>query len=117
MWKNILQEVLAILNYRVSGGDKYLEKHLESYSKNASYISKTTQNESIQCCGEIIKKNLLQDIKKPIFSVAEASDTSNKEQMSLVPRFVDKKFDILEEFLGFLHCKSGLSGKALSETL
>ena len=42
---------------------------------------------------------------------------SNKEQMSLVLRFVDKNFDVQKEFLGLLHCKSGLSGKALSETL
>ena len=42
---------------------------------------------------------------------------SNKEQMSHVLRFVDKYFDVREEFLGFLHCKSGLSEKALSETL
>ena len=37
--------------------------------------------------------------------------------MSLVLRFVAKNFDVREEFLGFLHCKSSLSGKALSETL
>ena len=37
--------------------------------------------------------------------------------MSLVHRFVDKNFDVREEFLGLLHCKSSLSGKALSETL
>ena len=37
--------------------------------------------------------------------------------MSLVLRFVDKNFDLREEFLCFLHCKSGLSGKPLSETL
>ena len=42
---------------------------------------------------------------------------SNKEQMSLVLGSVDKHFDVREEFLGFLHCKSGLSVKALSETL
>ena len=47
----------------------------------------------------------------------EASDTTNKERMSLVLRFVDKNFDSKEEFLWLLHCKSGLSGKALSETL
>ena len=29
----------------------------------------------------------------------------------------DKNFDLEEDFLWFLHCKSGLSGKALSETL
>ena len=42
---------------------------------------------------------------------------SSKEQMSLVLRIVDKDFDVREEFLGFLDCTSGLSGKALSETL
>ena len=44
------------------------------------------------------------------------SGTPNKEQMSLVHGFVDKNFDVQEEFLGLLHCKSGLPGKALSET-
>ena len=37
--------------------------------------------------------------------------------MSLVLSFVDKNFDVREEFFGFLHCKTGLSGKPLSETL
>ena len=37
--------------------------------------------------------------------------------MSFVLRFVNKNFDVREKFLGFLHCKSSLSGKALSETL
>ena len=57
---------IEILNCRVRDGDKDLEKHLESYSKNASSISKTNQNEGIKCCGEIIKENLLQDIKNLI---------------------------------------------------
>ena len=35
----------------------------------------------------------------------EASDSSHKEQMSLVLRFVDDKMDIREEFIAFLHCK------------
>ena len=55
---------IELLNYRVRDGDKDLEKHLESYSKNASYISETTQNELIECCGQIIRENLLQNIKK-----------------------------------------------------
>ena len=37
--------------------------------------------------------------------------------MSIVLRFVDKNFDVGEEYLGVLHCKLGLPGKALSETL
>ena len=50
---------IELLNHRVRGGDKDLGKHLESYSENASYISKTTQKELIKCCGQIIKKSLL----------------------------------------------------------
>ena len=118
--KGSVGNFIELLNYRVRVGNKDLEKHLESFSKNSYYISKTTQNELIQCCGEIIKENLLQDIEKSqYYSVIaeEALGTSNKEQMSLVLRFVDKNLDVREEFLGFLHCKSGLSGKALSEML
>ena len=37
--------------------------------------------------------------------------------MSFVLRFVDKDGEIREEFLGFLHCELGLSGKALAETI
>ena len=116
----IVDNFIELLNYRVIGGDKYLGKHLKSYTKNSSYISKTTHNELIECCGQIIKENLVQDFKKSeYYSVIadEASDMSSKEQMSLVLRSVDKDFDVREEFFGFLHCKSGLSGKALSETL
>ena len=53
---------IELLNYRVRGGDKDLVKHLQSYFKNASYISKTTQNELIECWGQIIKEKLLQDV-------------------------------------------------------
>ena len=35
---------IELLNYRVRGGDNDLGKHLESYSKIASYIPKTTQD-------------------------------------------------------------------------
>ena len=37
--------------------------------------------------------------------------------MSFVLRFVDKDDEIREEFLGFLHCKFGLSGETLAETI
>ena len=71
---------IELLNYRVRGRDKDLEKHLESYSKNAFYLSKATQSDLIECYGQIIKENI--DIKKrkyyPVIA-DEASDTSNKE--------------------------------------
>ena len=45
----------------------------------------------------------------------EASDTSVKEQLSLVIRFVDEYSNIREEFLGFLYCEDGTSGKTISD--
>ena len=47
----------------------------------------------------------------------EASDCSNQEQLSLVIRYVDSDCVTREEFLGFLHCDLGFSGKALAETV
>ena len=37
--------------------------------------------------------------------------------MSLVLRFVDKGGEIRKQFLGFLHCELGLTGKASAETI
>ena len=73
--------------------------------KNVSYISKTTQNKLIECRGQIMKESLLQDIKKSqYYSVIadEASDTSNKEQMSLALRFVDKNYLCTRGIYGLL---------------
>ena len=38
------------LHFRAMSGDKVLENHLKSCPKNASYISKNTQNDIIVCC-------------------------------------------------------------------
>ena len=89
------------LGYRVRGGDIELENHLKICSRNASYISKTFQNELIYCCGKFIKDALIRDIKESkLFSILadEASHCSNQEQLSFVLRLVDKDGEIREEF-------------------
>ena len=43
---------IECLGYSFRGGDTKLENHLKTCSKNASYISKTSQNELIYCCGK-----------------------------------------------------------------
>ena len=63
---------------------------------------------------------LLKNIKESkFFSILadEPSDCSNQEQLSFGLRFADKDSEIREEFLGFLHCELGLSGKDLAETI
>ena len=47
----------------------------------------------------------------------EASDKSVKAQLSLVIRFVDEYSNIREQFLGFLYCEDGTSGKAISDLI
>ena len=54
---------MECLGYMIRGGDTELENHLKTCSENASYISKTSQNELIYCCGNFIKDALIKDIK------------------------------------------------------
>ena len=107
---------MEVLNCRVIGGDSVLQNHLRTCSKNASYISKTSQNKLLNCCGNYIKDILVKEIKENrFFSILadKASDCSNQEQLS----FVNGSVKIREEFLGFLHCELCLSGKDLAETV
>ena len=48
----------------------------------------------------------------------EARDWSNKEEMSIVLRYVDSNLDIREEdFLSFIVCENDLTGKNLAPIL
>lgn len=49
---NNQENVKELLKYRIHAEDTNLEKHLQHLSFRATYISKTTQNGLIKCCGE-----------------------------------------------------------------
>ena len=71
-------------------------------------------------CNSFIIDEIISEVKKnKFFSIIadEAADSSNKEQMSLVLRFVDSAGNVREDFVRFLHCEQGLSGKDLSEVI
>ena len=111
---------IETLNLKVRSGDKVLENHLKTCGKNKSYISKTSQDKMITCFGQVISEKIVNDIKESKFFTIiadEAADSSHKEQMALVLRFVDKNMDIREEFIAFLQCKWGLSGENLAKLL
>ena len=110
----------SLLNYRVKGGDTILKDHFQRAPKNATYRSKSVQNELIQCCADFIRNKLTTEIKKAkYFSVLadEANDYSNKEQMSFIIRFVDENDEIREEFLEFVHCPKGIKGEQICELI
>ena len=112
--------VQALLNVRVDSGDKVVEEHFKKAPKNATYRSEATQNEIIECCSEVICKQIIADVRASKFLsilADEVTDCSTKEQMPLVVRYVDRNREIQERFVTFIHCDSGISGKALKDKL
>ena len=97
----------SLLTFRVDAGDTVLKQHLATAGKNATYISKTTQNELIRLCGDVISDRIVEDVTKAkYFSVLcdETTDSSHQEQLCLCLRFidcVDDKHRIREEFVEF----------------
>ena len=95
-------------------------ENLKTLVKNApgneQYRAKTAQNEAIQVFAEYIKEKIVSEVKGSMYFTIlaeEANDISSKEQMSLVLRYKNKKGEISESFVSFLHCKEATSGEAL----
>ena len=110
----------ALLMLRVDAGDDILKDHLEKCGKNAIDTSKTVQNELISLVGGAIKEVIVRKVAvNKVFSVIadEATDSSNKEQLPLVIRFVDSDNNIREEFVGFQECVEGISGEAVADLI
>jgi len=75
---------LAILHYAVRSGNTLLAKQLTQAARNATYTSKTTQNQLISAIGDQIRDKLLKEIKEAkYYSILcdEVSDVSNEEQL------------------------------------
>ena len=79
------------------------------------------QNQLLECAGKFVQDKFLADTRRrEVFSICadEVADCSNKEQMAVVIRFVDPdNQDIREEFVDFLHCDMGTTGRALADKL
>lgn len=101
-----------LLRFRVSSGDKELEKHLVSTSSRATYISKTTQNELIKCCGEEILARIIQWVQEAgMYSVMfdETTDAAHLSQLCLALRYVHNNV-VREDFVQFLDIRSDIGG-------
>ena len=117
---SLKENFLALLYFRVESGDTVLQEHFKTASRNATYVSKTNQKEMITTAGKYIKDQLSAEIPATkYFSVIadEATDVSNKENLSLVIRFVDSMQTIREEFVGFHLCEEGTSGRAMKTVI
>ena len=108
----------ALLEFRIDSGDQTLKHYLKTALRNASFISKTIQNEMITTVGAIIVNNLSQEIRdSKYFSIMsdEAADISNKENLSVVIRFLDSTKTVREEFVGFYFCEDGTTEAAIKD--
>jgi hypothetical protein len=69
----------ALLRYRADGGDELLQEHFKNAPSNATYISKTTQNEVISIIGDSIQRSIVNDCNAlPKLSPLVSALTSRK---------------------------------------
>ena len=111
----------AILSYLATcGRNELFNDFFLNGSKRATYRSKTTQNELINICGDVVSRTIINEIKEAkYFSIManEAADISKMEQLPIVIRYVDKSSTATEKFLGFVPCARGLSGESISSEI
>jgi hypothetical protein len=110
-----------LIEFRIESGDVKLKEHLETAQKNLTYLSKTTQNQLISATSKFIRDTILTNINmgSRYYSIMadEATDISNKEQLSIVVRYVDNSKIIRESFLGFCHLSNGCTGVAIKNEI
>ncbi|XP_067620086.1 zinc finger MYM-type protein 1-like [Eurosta solidaginis] len=108
----------AILKYRAES-DEIFKENLLSMPKNATYLSKTTQNEIIEICHKLIRGKIVDKVNiSKGFSVLadESTDISSIEQFSICIRCLDSKSNICEDFLGFVPV-TNVSGRGLADSI
>ena len=111
----------ALLKYGCESGDIDLQSHLESYKKNASYISKTAQNDLLDCIKDHIQYKIVNEIMSqemgPFYGISadEVTDVSNWEQLGLVLRYV-KDGKPIERVIEYMKCDK-TTGDAISDQI
>ena len=101
-----IENIRALLQFGVEACDVELENHLRTAASNATYISKTTQNQLIHVSGDVIRDKIVERRAEGKYFADltdETTDVSQKEQTTMVVRYVDTDIVVREDFIGFVH--------------
>ncbi len=111
----------ALLQFRIAAGDSVLRDHLAHAPKNATYTSPDIQNQVISVLSDHVRDKILSRVRQAQYFTLmadEVTDCSNKEQLSIVLRYVDPDSkQIREDFVSFVECDTGCSGRALADKM
>ncbi|XP_078679498.1 52 kDa repressor of the inhibitor of the protein kinase-like [Branchiostoma floridae x Branchiostoma belcheri] len=111
----------ALLQLRVDAGDVALKEHLDTCARNATYVSKTSQNQLLDCMKQFIQETIVHEIDSQEFGAHfgimadEVTDVSNWEQLGLLVRYT-KDGKPVERLLLFAACEE-ITGRALCDTI
>ncbi|KAK9053315.1 hypothetical protein SSX86_029948 [Deinandra increscens subsp. villosa] len=78
---------------------------LDNAPKNCQMTAPSIQKEICSCFAEEVLKKIFEELGDEVFSILvdESRDVSNKEQMAVVLRYVDKLGNVKERFVGLVH--------------
>ena len=74
----------ALISYTVEAGDEQLGEHLKKAPKNASYVSKTTQNEILSLSTDLIKERIVFMAKEASYYSIIADETTDRVKRELI---------------------------------
>ena len=110
----------AILDLAIDLGCSRLTEHMRNAPRNATYRSKTVQDEVLELCGKEVTRKIIIEVKTARqFSILadETSDISKKEQMPLVLRYVGQQERAKERLIKVVDVDKGLDGKSISKKI
>ncbi|XP_045791578.1 zinc finger MYM-type protein 1-like [Trifolium pratense] len=111
---------LEILHFLTSHNEE-IDKVLRQCRGNLKLVAPDIQKDIVKAVARETSKAIICDINGYLFSILidESRDSSVKEQMSLVLRYVDKKGHVIERFFGVVHVAntSAISLKLSLESL
>lgn len=96
--------------------DKEIQEHMKKIEPVFSGLSKTIQNDLIECVADYIRDSIKQEILNCRFFAIQADDTTDINEISqcaLSVRFVNDIGEIKERFLGFFNVSEDRTADAL----